>query len=74
MSEKHFFSQYDFLIKVISEWTELISAPFRVELNSVASEPFVYTVDSGEERAKHVKKEIRVVNKDIGSYFRYQTN
>ncbi|MEK3890257.1 phage tail spike protein [Bacillus sp. FSL K6-3431] len=70
MSEIYIFSQDDELLTILTEETGLNSAPFRDEKNSVASEPFVFTVDADEDRAKHVKEENRVVFKDKDGFFR----
>ncbi|MBS4198624.1 phage tail protein [Bacillus sp. FJAT-49732] len=70
MSEIYIFSQDDVLITTLTESTGLISAPFRDELNSVASEPFVFIVDADVERSKFVKEENRVVFQDKDGYFR----
>ncbi|MBM7717231.1 phage minor structural protein [Bacillus thermophilus] len=70
MSEIYIFSQADDLLTIISESTGLISAPFREEINSVSSEPFVFTVDADAERVKHVKEENRVVFKDKDGFYR----
>lgn len=70
MAELYIFSQDDELLTIITESTGLISAPFRDEVNSVASEPFTFTVDADVERAKYVKEENRVVFKDKDGFFR----
>lgn len=64
MSEIYIFSQDDKLLTVITESTGLISALFRDEVNSVASEPFTFTVEADIERAKYVKEENQVVFRD----------
>lgn len=69
MAELYIFSQDDELLTILSEDTGLTSAPFRDELNSVADEPFVFTVDADVEKVKYVKEENRVVFRDrVGDY------
>ncbi|WP_064468296.1 phage tail protein [Lederbergia galactosidilytica] len=70
MSEIYIFSQDDDLLTILSESTGLISAPFKDHLNTVPDEPFVFTLDADEERAKYVKEENRVVFKDKDGFFR----
>lgn len=70
MTELYIFSQDDKLLTIISESTGLISAPFRDEINSVASEPFIFTVEADVDRAKFVKEENRVIFRDKEGDFR----
>lgn len=70
MSELYIFSQDGVLLTTLTESTGLVSALFRDEINSVASEPFVFTVDADVQSAKHVKEENRLVFKDKDGYFR----
>ena len=70
MSEIYLFSQEGVLLTTLTESSGLVSALFRDEINSVASEPFVFTVDADVQSAKHVKEENRVVFKDKDGYFR----
>ena len=70
MAELYIFSQDGELLTIITESTGLTSAQFRDEINSVASEPFVFTVDADVERSKFIKEENRVVFKDKDGNFR----
>lgn len=64
MSEIYIFSQDDKLLTTLSESTGLVSTLFKDQINSAPDEPFVFTVDADEERAKHVKEENQVVFRD----------
>lgn len=69
-AEIYIFSQDDVLLTILTESTGLVSAPFRDETNSVASEPFMFTIDADIDRAKYVKEENRVIFKDKDGDFR----
>lgn len=62
--ELYIFDQDDHLLTVLSESTGLVSAKFRDQLNSVADEPFVFTVDADVERAKYIREEHQVAFRD----------
>uniref|UniRef100_UPI0018F874A1 phage tail spike protein n=1 Tax=Microbulbifer pacificus TaxID=407164 RepID=UPI0018F874A1 len=64
MSELYIFSQYEQLLTILSEDTGLVSTHFREEKNSVANEPFKFTIEADHALAKHVKDENKVVFKD----------
>lgn len=65
MAELYIFDQDDKLLTILSEDTGLTSAPLRDELNQVASEPFIFTIEADVDCAKYVKEENRVVLRDI---------
>ncbi|GAF63639.1 hypothetical protein BTS2_0530 [Bacillus sp. TS-2] len=64
MEEIHILNQDDKLLSTITEETGLVSTRVREELNQVASEPFVFTVDADTEEAVHVVEENQVVFRD----------
>lgn len=64
MTELYIFSQDENLLTILSEDTGLVSAPYRIEVNSVPTQPFSFTVEADHENAVHVKDENKVVFKD----------
>ncbi|NAP00115.1 hypothetical protein FRY77_29475, partial [Halomonas sp. MG34] len=64
MAELYIFSQDEQLLTILSEDTGLVSAPYRIEVNSVPTQPFSLTVEADHENAVHVKDENKVVFKD----------
>ncbi|MBN6887029.1 phage minor structural protein [Cytobacillus horneckiae] len=64
MTELFIFNQDDQLLTIISEDTGLISAHYRIEINSVPDTPFSFTVEADSENAKHVLEENKVVFRD----------
>lgn len=64
MTELYIFSQNDQLLTIITEETGLVSAPVRIEVNSVPDTPFSFTVEADSENAEYVKDENKVVYRD----------
>ncbi|AAU85100.1 tail tip protein Tal [Bacillus phage BCASJ1c] len=64
MPELYIFSQNDEPLTIITEDTGLVSAPVRIEVNSVPDTPFSFTVEADAENAKYVKEENKVVYRD----------
>ena len=64
MTELYIFSQDDEPLTIITEDTGLVSAPVRIEVNSVPDTPFSFTVEADSEDAKYVKDENKVVYRD----------
>lgn len=58
------FSQDEQLLTIISEDTGLVEALYRIEVNSIPTEPFSFTVESDQKVAEHVKEENKVMFKD----------
>lgn len=64
MAELFIFSQNDEPLTLLTEDTGLVSAPVRIEVNSVPDTPFSFTVEADTENARHVKEENKVVYRD----------
>ncbi|ASV67569.1 phage tail protein [Cytobacillus kochii] len=64
MTELYIFSQREKPLTILSEDTGLVSAPYRIEVNSVPDKPFSFTVEADHENAVYVKEENKVVFKD----------
>ncbi|MCR1834965.1 hypothetical protein NSA56_11220 [Oceanobacillus caeni] len=64
MTELYIFSQDDKPLTIITEDTGLVSAPVRIEVNSVPDTPFSFTVEADSENAQYVKEENKVVYRD----------
>ncbi|MDO6451712.1 phage tail spike protein [Oceanobacillus profundus] len=64
MTELYIFSQNDELLTIITEDTGLVSAPYRIEVNSVPDTPFSFTIESDSENAEFVKDENKIVYLD----------
>ncbi|MFD1385729.1 phage tail protein [Oceanobacillus oncorhynchi subsp. oncorhynchi] len=71
--ELFIFSQDEQPLTVISEDTGLVETHYRIEVNSVPSEPFSFTVEADDPVAKHVKEENKVVFKDHEGDWRLMT-
>ncbi|KYG34905.1 phage tail spike protein [Alkalihalobacillus trypoxylicola] len=64
MAEIYILNKDDKLLATITEETGLTSTKVRDELNQIASEPFVFTVDANTEEAVHVVEDNQVVFRD----------
>ena len=64
MTELFIYNQDDQLLTIITEDTGLVSAPVRIEVNSVPDTPFSFTVEADSENAKFVKEENKTVYRD----------
>ncbi|WP_339183335.1 phage tail spike protein [Oceanobacillus sp. FSL W7-1293] len=62
--EVFIFSQDEQPLTVITAETGLIEAPYRIEINSVPTEPFSFVVNAQHPTSKHVKEENKVVFRD----------
>ncbi|GIO18166.1 hypothetical protein J18TS1_12660 [Oceanobacillus oncorhynchi subsp. incaldanensis] len=62
--EVFIFSQDEQPLTVISEDTGLVETHYRIEVNSVPTEPFSFVVDAQHPTSEHVKDENKVVFKD----------
>ncbi|WP_339236915.1 phage tail protein [Oceanobacillus sp. FSL W7-1281] len=71
--ELFIFSQDEQPLTVISEDTGIVEAPYRIEVNSVPTEPFSFTVEADHPTAAHVKEENKVVLKDHEGDWRLMT-
>ncbi|MFC4661753.1 phage tail protein [Oceanobacillus aidingensis] len=71
--ELFIFSQDEQTLTVISEDTGLIETHYRIEVNSVPTEPFSFTVEADQPTAAHVKQENKVVFRDHEGDWRLMT-
>ncbi|GAA0343756.1 hypothetical protein GCM10008931_38770 [Oceanobacillus oncorhynchi subsp. oncorhynchi] len=71
--ELFIFSQDEQPLTVISEDTGLVETHYRIEVNSVPTEPFSFTVEADQPTAAHVKEENKVVFKDHEGDWRLMT-
>ncbi|UUI41190.1 phage tail protein [Oceanobacillus oncorhynchi] len=62
--EVFIFSQDELPLTVITAETGLIEAPYRIEINSVPTEPFSFVVSAQHPTSEHVKEENKVVFRD----------
>ncbi|WP_152658302.1 phage tail spike protein [Oceanobacillus sp. CFH 90083] len=66
-------SQDEQPLTVISENTGLVETHYRIEVNSVPTEPFSFAVEADQEVAEHIKEENKVVFKDHEGDWRLMT-
>lgn len=64
MTELYIFSQDDKPLTIVTEEAGLVSAPVRIEVNSVPDTPFSFTVEADTDVAEYVKEENKVVYRD----------
>ncbi|MDM8100929.1 phage tail spike protein [Oceanobacillus oncorhynchi] len=71
--ELFIFSQDEQPLTVISEDTGLVETHYRIEVNSVPTEPFSFAVEADHPTAAHVKQENKVIFKDHEGDWRLMT-